>query len=59
MKISEHFDTSFLLKEATELLIVVNDKEIDNDCSREDQILINACSTIVNVLYLLEQKEGN
>lgn len=59
MKISEHFDTSFLLKEATELLIVVNDKEIDNDCSSEDQILINACSTIVNVLYLLEQKEDN
>ena len=59
MKISEHFDTSLLFKEATELLVVVNDKEIDNDCSREDQILINACSTIINVLYLLEQKESD
>ena len=59
MKISEYFDTSLLLKEATELLIVVDDKEIDNDCSREDQILINACSTIINVSYLLEQKENN
>jgi hypothetical protein len=57
MKISECFDTSFLFKEATELLIVVDDKEIDNDCSGEEQILINACSTIVNVLYLLEKKE--
>ena len=59
MKISEHFDTSLLLKEATELLIVVDDKEIDNDCSSEDQILINACSTIVNVLCLSKQKEDN
>ena len=55
MKVRD-YDVSLLLKECADFIYYTDEQEMDNDCSTEEQILINS---VVNVLlaYQLINKE--
>ena len=56
MKFCEH-DITLLIKECEELLYYVYDKEIDNDCSAAEQILINAVSNVMLALNVMVENK--
>ena len=56
MKIGD-FDASLLLKECADFIYYTDEQEMDNDCSPEEQLLLNAVSNVLLALQLIEEKE--
>ena len=51
------YDTSLLEQELENFLNFIQEEEIDNDCTSNEQIFINACSLSYIALQLI--KENN
>ena len=56
MKIRD-YDASLLLKECVDFLYYIDEQEMVNDCSIEEQLLINSVANILLASELIEEKE--
>lgn len=56
MKFYNH-DISLLIKECEKLIYHIDEEEIDNDCSTEEQIFINAISNVMLAYNLMVDKQ--
>ena len=56
MKVRD-FDVSLLIKECADFIYYTDVEEMDNDCSTEEQLLINAVSNVLLAFQLIEEKE--
>lgn len=51
-----NYDTSLLIRECEQFLCHIDENEIDNDCSVEEQIFINAISNMMLAYNLMINK---
>ena len=51
------YDTSLLAQELENFLNFIQEEEIDNDCTPNGQILINACSSSYIALQLIKEND--
>ena len=51
------YDTSLLEQELENFLNFIQEEEIDNDCTPNGQILINACSSSYIALQLIKEND--
>ena len=58
MKVRD-FDVSLLIKECADFIYYVNEQEMDNDCSSEEQLLINSVANVLLAFRLIKRKEEN
>ena len=56
MKVRD-YDVSLLIKECADFIYYTDEEEMDNDCSSEEQLLINAVSNVLLAFQLIEEKE--
>ena len=56
MKVRD-FDVSLLIEECASFIYYTDEEEMDNDCSTEEQLLINAVSNVLLAFQLIEEKE--
>lgn len=56
MKVRD-FDASLLMKECADFIYYTDEEEMDNDCSPEEQLLINSVANVLLALNLIEEKE--
>ena len=56
MKVRD-YDVSLLLAECVDFIYYTDEQEMDNDCSTEEQLLINAVSNVLLAFQLIEEKE--
>ena len=56
MKVRD-YDVSLLIKECADFIYYTDEEEMDNDCSTEEQLLINAVSNVLLAFQLIEEKE--
>lgn len=56
MKIRD-YDASLLLKECVDFLYYIDEQEMVNDCSIEEQLLINSVANILLASELIEEKD--
>lgn len=50
-------DISVLIRECEEFIYYIDEEEIDNDCSIEEQIFINAISNMMLAYNLMVNKQ--
>ena len=50
------YDISALIRECENFIYYVEENEIDNDCSAEEQIMINAVSNILLAFNIMNKK---
>lgn len=53
----DNYNISILIKECEEFLYHIDENEIDNDCSIEEQIFINAISNMMLAYNLMVNKQ--
>ena len=58
MKIRD-YDVSLLIKECADFIYYTDEQEMDNDCSPEEQLLINSVANVLLAFQLIEEKEEN
>ena len=58
MKICD-YDVSLLIKECEDFIYYTDKQEMDNDCSSEEQLLINSVANVLITLNLIRDKEEN
>ena len=51
------YDTSLLIKECEDFIYYTDEQEMDNDCSPEEQILLNAVANVLLAFNLIREKE--
>lgn len=51
------YDVSLLIKECADFIYYTDEQEMDNDCSPEEQMLINSVANVLLALNLIEEKE--
>ena len=56
MKVRE-YDLRLLLNECVDFIYYTDDQEMDNDCSPEEQLLINSVTNVLLAFQLIEEKE--
>ena len=56
MKIRD-YDVSLLIKECADFIYYTDEQEMDNDCSPEEQLLLNSVANVLLALNLIEEKE--
>ncbi len=56
MKVRD-YDVSLLLKECADFIYYTDEQEMDNDCSTEEQILINSVANVLLAFNLIRNKE--
>ena len=56
MKVRD-FDVSLLIKECADFIYYTDEQEMDNDCSSEEQMLINSVANVLLAFQLIEEKE--
>lgn len=56
MKIRD-YDISLLLKECVDFIYYTDEQEMDNDCSTEEQMLINSVTNVLLAFNLIRNKE--
>jgi hypothetical protein len=56
MKVRD-YDASLLMKECADFIYYTDEQEMDNDCSPEEQMLINSVANVWLALNLIEEKE--
>lgn len=56
MKIRD-YDVSVLLKECADFIYYTDEQEMDNDCSTEEQMLINSVANVLLAYNLIRNKE--
>lgn len=56
MKIRD-YDVSLLLKECADFIYYTDEEEMDNDCSTEEQMLINSVANVLLAFNLIIKKE--
>ena len=52
------YDISLLIKECEEFLYHIDKNEIDNDCSTQEQIFINAVSNMMLALNIMVKNQS-
>ena len=57
MKVCD-YDVNLLIKECEEFIGYTIEEEMDNDCSTEEQVLINSVSNVLLAFNLIEEKGG-
>ena len=57
MKICD-YDASLLIKECEDFIYCTDVKEMDNDCSPEEQLLINSVANVLLALNIIRDKEN-
>ena len=50
-------DVSLLIKECADFIYYTDEEEMDNDCSPEEQLLINSVANVLLAFGLIEEKE--
>lgn len=56
MKIRD-YDVSLLIKECADFIYYTDEEEMDNDCSPEEQLLINSVANVLLAFGLIEERE--
>ena len=56
MKIRD-YDISLLIKECVDFIYYTDEEEMDNDCSPEEQLLLNSVANVLLAFSLIEAKE--
>lgn len=56
MKIRD-YDVSLLMKECADFIYYTDEEEMDNDCSTEEQMLINSVANVLLAFNLIRNKE--
>ena len=56
MKVRD-FDVSLLIKECADFIYYTDEQEMDNDCSTEEQMLINSVANVLLAYQLIRNKE--
>ena len=56
MKVRD-FDVSLLIKECADFIYYTDEEEMDNDCSTEEQLLINSVANVLLAFNLIRNKE--
>ena len=56
MKVRD-YDVSLLLKECVDFIYYTDEQEMDNDCSTEEQMLINSVANVLLAYQLIRNKE--
>lgn len=56
MKIRD-YDVSLLIKECEDLMYYADEQEMDNDCSPEEQLLLNSVANVLLALNMISEKE--
>jgi hypothetical protein len=56
MKIRD-YDVSLLMKECADFIYYIDEQEMDNDCSPEEQLLINSVANVLLALNMISEKE--
>lgn len=51
------YDLSLLIKECEDLIYYTDEQEIDNDCSPEEQLLINSVANVLLALNIIRNEE--
>lgn len=57
MKIRD-YDVSLLIKECEDFIYYTDEQEMDNDCSPEEQLLLNSVANVLLAFSLIEEKEA-
>lgn len=56
MKVRD-YDVSLLLKECADFIYYADEQEMDNDCSTEEQMLINSVANVLLAFTIIRNKE--
>lgn len=56
MKVRD-YDVSLLMKECADFIYYTDEQEMDNDCSTEEQMLINSVANVLLAFNLIRNKE--
>jgi hypothetical protein len=51
------YDVGLLLKECADFIYYTDEQEMNNDCSTEEQILINSVANVLLAFNLIKNKE--
>lgn len=51
------YDVSLLIKECEDLIYYADEQEMDNDCSPEEQLLLNSVTNVLLALNIIREKE--
>ena len=51
------YDMSLLLKECEDFIYYTDEEEMDNDCSPEEQLLLNSVANVLLALDVIRKKE--
>lgn len=51
------YDVSLLLKECEDFIYYTDEEEMDNDCSPEEQLLLNSVANVLFALDVIRKKE--
>lgn len=52
-----NYDVSLLIKECADFIYYTDEQEMDNDCSTEEQMLINSVANVLLAFNLISNKE--
>ena len=51
------YDVSLLIKECEDFIYYTDEEEMDNDCSSEEQLLLNSVANVLLALDVIRKKE--
>ena len=51
------YDMSLLIKECEDFIYYTDEEEMDNDCSSEEQLLLNSVANVLLALDVIRKKE--